>query len=119
MNGKPQAVGPSLGRFFTNPPARVVHHDVHVINWGDRLFYLATRALAICVIVLVVLLALDLFRGAWEAIGQFGLKFLVGTTWDPVARQFGTLPTIIDTLVKWSCCLFLAVPFSIVSSLVL
>src|SRR5439155_1025702 len=117
MNGKPQAVGPSVGRFFTNSPARVLHHDVHVINWGDRLFYLATRALAICVIVLVVLLALDLFRGAWEAIGQFGLKFLVGTTWDPVARQFGTLPTIIGTLVKASIGLLLAVPISIGSAI--
>ena len=116
MNGKPQAVDPSVGRFFTNPPARIVHHDVHVINWDDRLFYLATRALAICVIVLVVLLALDLFRGAWEAIGQFGLKFLVGTTWDPVARQFGTLPTIIGTLVKAFIGLLLAVPISIGSA---
>src|SRR5207247_9388288 len=97
MNGKPQAVGPSVGRFFTNPPARVVHHDVHVINWGDRLFYLSTRALAICVIVLVVLLALDLFRGAWEVRGQLGRKFLVGITWYPVCRQFGILHRFIVT----------------------
>jgi len=60
---------------------------------------------------------LDLFRGAWEAIRQFGLKFLVGTTWDPVARQFGTLPTIVGTLVKAFIALILAVPISIGSAI--
>jgi phosphate transport system permease protein len=60
---------------------------------------------------------LELFRGSWEAIQQFGLKFLVGTTWDPVTRQFGTLPTIIGTLVKAFIALLLAVPISIGSAI--
>jgi len=69
------------------------------------------------VIFLVILLVLDLFRGSWEAIRQFGLKFLVGTTWDPVARQFGTLPTIVGTIVKAFIALLLAVPISIGSAI--
>ena len=68
-------------------------------------------------IFLVILLVLDLFRGSWEAIRQFGLKFLVGTTWDPVARQFGTLPTIVGTIVKAFIALLLAVPISIGSAI--
>jgi phosphate transport system permease protein len=73
--------------------------------------------LAFCVISLVLLLVLDLFRGAWEAIRQFGLTFLVGTTWDPVTRQFGTLPTVIGTLVKAGIALLLAVPISLGSAI--
>jgi phosphate transport system permease protein len=116
MNGKSQAVESTLSRFLTRPFEKTVHHDTIVINVGDRLFYTVTRGLAVCVILLVLLLSLDLFRGAWEAIQQFGLKFLVGTTWDPVARQFGTLPTVIGTLVKAFIALLLAVPISIGSA---
>ena len=96
--------------------ARVVHHDTKVINVGDRLFYRITQALALTVILIALLLVLDLFRGSWEAIQTFGLKFLVGTTWDPVKREFGTLPTIIGTLVKAFIALLFAVPISIGSA---
>jgi phosphate transport system permease protein len=88
-----------------------------VINVGDRVFYILMWMLAFCVIALVLLLVLDLFRGAWEAIRQFGLTFLVGTTWDPVTRQFGTLPTVIGTLVKAGLALLLAVPISLGSAI--
>jgi phosphate transport system permease protein len=87
------------------------------MNLGDRLFYIVARGLALCLIFLALLLVLDLFRGSWEAIKQFGLGFLVGTTWDPVARKFGTLPTIIGTLVKASIALILAVPVSFGSAI--
>jgi phosphate transport system permease protein len=88
-----------------------------VINLGDRIFYVIARFFALSVILLAVLLVLDLFRGAWESINQFGLRFLVGTTWDPVTRQFSTLPTIIGTLVKASIALLLAIPISIGSAI--
>lgn len=95
---------------------KVIHHDTRVTNLGDRLFYRTTQGFAVCVLVLAFLLVLDLFRGSWEAIQTFGLKFLVGTTWDPVTHQFGTLPTIIGTLVKALIALLLAVPISIGSA---
>ena len=88
-----------------------------VLNLGDRVFYVTARFFASLVIALAVLLVLDLTRGAWESISQFGLRFLAGTTWDPVARQFGTLPVIIGTLVKAFVALLLAVPISIGSAI--
>ena len=102
--------------FSTGSATRVVHHDTRVINFGDRLFYRVTQAFALIVILLAFLLVFDLFRGAWEAIQTFGLKFLVGTTWDPVKREFSTLPTVIGTLVKAFIALLLAVPISIGSA---
>jgi phosphate transport system permease protein len=96
---------------------KVIHHDTQVTNIGDRMFYRATQAFALCTIFIALLLVLDLFRGSWEAIQTFGLKFLVGTTWDPVTREFGTLPTIIGTLVKAFIALLLAVPISVGSAL--
>jgi len=102
--------------FSSASAAKIVHHDMRVINVGDRIFYRVTQAFALTVIFLALLLVLDLFRGAWEAIQTFGLKFLVGTTWDPVKREFSTLPTIIGTLVKAFIALLLAVPISIGSA---
>ena len=96
--------------------AKVIHHDTQVTNIGDRLFYRATQAFALCTLFIALLLVLDLFRGSWEAIQTFGLKFLVGTTWDPVTREFGTLPTIIGTLVKAFIALLFAVPLSVGSA---
>jgi phosphate transport system permease protein len=63
-----------------------------------------------------VLLVGDLFRGSWEAIQHFGLRFLVGTTWDPVTQEFGTLPPAVGTLVKSAIALVIAVPISIGSA---
>src|SRR3954470_7472506 len=114
MQSEPQVIKRALDRALI--PIRAAKpklRDAQVVNLGDRVFYGATRVLASCVILLAVLLVADLIRGAWEAIGQFGVRFLVGTTWDPVARQFGTLPTIIGTVVKASIGLVLAVPISI------
>jgi len=83
-----------------------------VINLGDRIFYVITKSFAVLIILLTALLVADLFRGAWESINHFGLTFLVGTTWDPVTREFSTLPTVVGTLVKGFIALLLAVPLS-------
>lgn len=64
------------------------------------------------IIFIALLLAGDLVRGSWEAIRQFGLRFLVGTTWDPVAREFGALPPAVGTLIKSAIALIIAVPIS-------
>ena len=88
-----------------------------VINLGDRIFYVIAKSFALLVILLTLLLVADLFRGAWESIGHFGLKFLVGTTWDPVTREFSTLPTVVGTLVKGFIALLLAVPISFGSAI--
>ena len=72
---------------------------------------------SLLIILLALLLVGDLFRGSWEAIQHFGLRFLVGTTWDPVAQEFGALPPAVGTLVKSAIALIIAVPISIGSAI--
>jgi phosphate transport system permease protein len=86
-------------------------------RWGDRVFQLLVRTAALLVIFITLLLAGDIFRGSWEAIRHFGLHFLVGTTWDPVTRQFGALPPTVGTLVKAALALLIAVPISMGSAI--
>jgi phosphate ABC transporter permease protein PstC len=78
-----------------------------------------TGLFALSVIALTVILMFELFRGSWESIQRFGLGFLVGTTWDPVAEVFGTLPTIVGTVAKAFLALLIAVPISIGSAVYL
>jgi phosphate transport system permease protein len=117
MRSEPQATAESLTHGLPSAEGRPISARRQVINVGDRIFYLITRSLGIFVIVLALSLVWNLVDGAWEAIRRFGLGFLVGTTWDPVTRVFGTLPTIIGTLVKGFIGLFLAVPISIGSAI--
>ncbi len=117
MNGDREIVGRPLGKFLGVTSRGAVRYNTRVVNFGDRLFYIAAQAVALSVILVALLLLAELVRGSWEAIHQFGLKFLVGTTWNPVARQFGTLPTIIGTLVKALIALLFAVPISIASAM--
>ncbi|HEX7229719.1 MAG TPA: phosphate ABC transporter permease subunit PstC [Candidatus Binatia bacterium] len=110
-----EATVETLNRVLTG--VRSVRAPRQVVNIGDRVFYLIVKFVAFLIVLLALLLVADLFRGAWEAIRQFGLEFLVGTTWDPVTRQFSTLPTVIGTLVKGFIALLLALPVSIGSAI--
>src|SRR5437667_5892483 len=109
----------SLGATLRSADAKPVSAQRQVVNSGDRAFYLIAKALAVTVILLTLVLLADLVRGSWESIQHFGLRFLVGTTWDPVRREFSTLPTVIGTLVKGFIALLLAVPISIGSAIFL
>ncbi|MGB9187948.1 MAG: phosphate ABC transporter permease subunit PstC [Methylovirgula sp.] len=82
-------------------------------TFGDKIFYSVTKSFAIFVIILAALLVFYLIHGSWQAIQRFGWHFLIGTTWDPVAEVFGTLPTIVGTLVKSFLAILIAVPISL------
>ena len=88
------------------PPAR----------WGDKAFEWLTLAMALAVVVLVILIGWQLWRGSTLAIQKFGFHFLTTSTWDPVAEQFGALPFIYGTLVSSAIALLIAVPLSIATA---
>jgi ABC-type phosphate transport system permease subunit len=80
---------------------------------GDPLFRALLKGSAWLVILLAIGLVIAL---AWESSGAvraFGLRFIVTSTWDPVAGDFGALPFIYGTLVSSLLALLLAVPLSL------
>src|SRR5437016_5807198 len=79
-------------------------------RFGDKAFEWLTLAMALTVLVLVILIGWELWQGSVLAIKKFGFHFLVTSTWDPVADQFGALPFIYGTLVSSSNALLIAVP---------
>ncbi|HTL66613.1 MAG TPA: phosphate ABC transporter permease subunit PstC [Lacunisphaera sp.] len=89
----------ALGR----PPSR----------WGDRVFYAACLTGALTIGVMLVLVAYQLYQGSHLARAEFGWKFLVSSTWDPVDEQYGALPFIYGTFVTSFIGLLIAVPLSV------
>jgi len=79
----------------------------------DRSFRLFTGAVAGLILLTVVGLAFELSRQSALSIAKFGLKFWTGTTWDPVAGNFGALPFIWGTLYSAILALLLATPIAL------
>ncbi len=68
-------------------------------------------AAAVPLVIAAILIAL--IAAAWPAIHRFGARFLVTSTWDPVAGEFGVLPFVYGTLVSSALALLLAVPLGL------
>jgi phosphate transport system permease protein len=85
-------------------------------RFGDKAFEWLTCAMALTVVVLVILIGWELWHGSVLAIKKFGFHFLVTSTWDPVADQFGALPFIYGTLVSSLIALLIAVPLGIATA---
>jgi phosphate transport system permease protein len=98
-----------LAREKMTPPTR----------FGDKAFEWLTFGMAVSVTVLVFLIGWQLARGSSLAIQKFGFNFLVTSTWDPVAEQFGALPFIYGTAVSSLIALIIAVPLSIATAIYL
>lgn len=67
----------------------------------------------------LVLIVIVLLREAWPAMQRFGVGFLTGTAWDPVAERFGALPGIFGTIATSFLALAIALPVGIAVAVVL
>lgn len=82
-------------------------------NIRDLLFERATAFFALCVLALTLLLLALLVRESLPALRKFGLAFLTGTNWDPVAEEYGVLPFLYGTIVTSAIALLVAVPLAV------
>ncbi len=80
--------------------------------WADTAFSFLAHGAAWITLLLLVGIILSLVAGAWPAIKEFGLGFVVSTEWDPVQLKFGGLVMIYGTLMTSLIALIIAVPVS-------
>lgn len=85
----------------------------------DRLFRFAVLAFGLVVVALAACLGWELLKNSRLAWSKFGLNFLYGTVWDPVAETFGALPFVYGTLVSSALALAIAVPLGLGSAIFL
>jgi phosphate transport system permease protein len=71
------------------------------------------------VLVLLLAIFLSLAIASFPAIRNFGIRFLFGTTWDPVRSEFGAFPFLVGTLATSFFALVISVLFSIPISIFL
>jgi len=80
---------------------------------GDQIAHGVSLIFASTIILITALLFYELYTGATLARQKFGWGFLTGTTWDPVALEFGALPFIYGTLVTSALALIIGVPLGV------
>jgi phosphate transport system permease protein len=83
------------------------------VNLGDRVFRAVAGTLAASVVAVLLFMAVQIGVLATPAMRRFGFRFLIDTTWDPVAERFGALPFVYGTVVSSLLALVLAVPIAI------
>ena len=79
----------------------------------DRLYQGAITFFAICVPIVLALIAVEIFLAAWPALREFGPGFLSSSEWDPVNERYGALPAIYGTLVTSAMALLIATPLAL------
>jgi phosphate transport system permease protein len=80
---------------------------------GDDSARLLTLIFAASVLLVTVLLVWQLWSTSGPSRTKFGLGFLVGTNWDPVAGDFGALPFVYGTIVTSVLALIISVPLGV------
>ncbi|MEP6492969.1 MAG: phosphate ABC transporter permease subunit PstC [bacterium] len=80
---------------------------------GDRVYRWVTTGMALVIPILLVLIAWEVFAGAWPALHKFGFSFLTSSQWDAVNGKFGAAPAIFGTLVSSAIALIIAVPLAV------
>ena len=83
------------------------------IQVGDAVARIVTAAFAGVILLICLVLIFELWIHAAPARNKFGLSFLIGTNWDPVAGDFGALPFIYGTIVTSLIALFISVPLGL------
>ncbi len=80
---------------------------------ADEAFRYAMIACGLAVAAALGLILYELIVNSNLSLRQFGWKFFVGQTWDPVNNVFGALPFIYGTIVSSIVALVIAVPLGV------
>lgn len=80
---------------------------------GDHIYHGAITFFALCVPILLLLIALEVGIAGWPTLSQFGFGFLTSSVWDPVRDQYGAASAIYGTLVSSALALLIATPLAV------
>ena len=100
----------------------IVRHRTKAVDSGDRVFTTLVGAASSIVVILLLGFIILLVIDSRESIRSFGLGFLTGSKWNPVATEvnhilFGALPYIFGTVVTSLIALALATPLALGSAI--
>jgi phosphate transport system permease protein len=79
---------------------------------AETLFKRTLTGIGAAMVILVLGILLTLIIESIPSIKSLGIKYLWGTTWDPVNNIYGALPFLIGTLLTSFLALIISIPFS-------
>jgi phosphate transport system permease protein len=82
-------------------------------NMGDAVFRGALFLVALLLILLLATMIAAMASSSTPSLKHFGLSFLTGREWNPIAGRFGALPFIYGTVASSLIALVISVPLSI------
>lgn len=85
----------------------------------DRIFRITALLSALLIPAVLIAFLVQLGLGSAPAWREFGIGFLFGTDWDPVADRYGALPAIAGTLLTTAIALLISIPPAFVTALFL
>lgn len=85
----------------------------------DRIFRITALLSALLIPAVLIAFLVQLGLGSAPAWREFGIGFLFGTDWDPVADRYGALPAIVGTLLTTAIALLISIPPAFVTALFL
>lgn len=116
--GSSSFAGDRTGVVLQGPPARS-KTSIEASNAGDRAYVILTTGFALCVPLLLLLIAIAIGAAAWPAFREAGFSFITSSEWDVGAGKFGAAPAIFGTVVSSIIALVLATPLALGSAIFL
>ncbi len=100
-------------------PTGRVREFVRRLRAGEEIAYLVTLLAAGTIFFITAIILYELWVQSALSRHKFEWHFLVTSTWDPIAGQFGALPFIYGTVVTSALALFIAIPMGLGSAIFL
>jgi phosphate transport system permease protein len=81
----------------------------------DDVFRAVTSGIALAVVLIIGLIVFVLISGSYSVFQRFGVNFVTGLNWNPVAGRevFGALPYLLGTIVTSAIAIMIGVPLSV------
>ena len=85
----------------------------------ELIFKVVCTVSALVVLVIMLAIAFELTRNSFMSMKEFGWRFLIDGTWNPVLRQFGAASSIFGSLVSTAIAMVLAAPLGLIIAIFL
>jgi phosphate transport system permease protein len=85
----------------------------------DLVFRASSGGLAWLTVAVLGLLGVLLLLNSRQALELFGVSFITGTTWDPIAGIYGALPFIVGTIASSFIAIVIATPIGLLTAIFL
>ena len=79
----------------------------------DTSFFWAAKIFALAIAGILIWITIQVAWEARSAMSEFGLGFIVTSSWNPVTKEYGVLPAIYGTLVSSFIALLISVPIGL------